>query len=100
MSSDEFLFEEIPENEAEISHRGRKSNAPDALVKAIASAKAGKVLRITSFTVNPKLPNAKTEKARISAVIRSAGKLAGKTVSMSWTLAGVPQVAVSPLKKA
>ena len=99
MSSDEFKFEEIPENEAEISHRGRKSNAPDGLVKGIANAKPGKVLLLSSIKVNPKDAKAKTEKARISAVIRSAGKLAGRTVSISWTLAGVPQVAVSPLKK-
>lgn len=100
MSTSEFMFEEIPENEAELSRRGRKSNAPEALVKAIATAKPNKVLVITSFKVNLKDANAKTEKARISAIIRSAGKLAVKTVSISWTLAGVPQVAVSPLKKA
>ena len=51
MTSDKFEFEEIPENEAEFAKRGRKSNAPQALVKAIVSLKAGKVLRLTSCSV-------------------------------------------------
>ena len=88
----DFKFEEIPENEAEFVSRGRKSNAPAELVKAIVGLKTGKVLRLSSFTVNPASKSAKTDKARISAVIRSAGKLAGRKVSISWTLAGVPQV--------
>jgi hypothetical protein len=98
MTSDKFEFEEIPENEAEFAKRGRKSNAPAELVKAIVSLKAGKVLRLTSFTVNPESPKAKTDRAKFSAVIRSAGKLAGRKVAISWTPKGVPQVMISPTK--
>jgi len=98
MTSDNFEFEEIPENEAEFAKRGRKSSAPQALVKAIVSLKAGKVLRLTSFTVNPESPKAKTDRAKYSAVIRSAGKLAGRKVAISWTPKGVPQVMISPTK--
>ncbi len=98
MTSDKFEFEEIPENEAEFAKRGRKSSAPAELVKAIVSLKAGKVLRLTSFTVKPESPKAKTDRAKFSAVIRSAGKLAGRKVAISWTPAGVPQVMISPTK--
>ena len=93
-----FEFEEIPENEAEFAKRGRKSNAPAELVKAIVSLKAGKVLRLTSFSVKPESPKAKNDRAKFSAVIRSAGKLAGRKVAISWTPSGVPQVMISPTK--
>jgi hypothetical protein len=98
MTSDNFEFEEIPENEAEFAKRGRKSNAPQALVKAIIGLKPGKVLRLTSFSVKPESPKAKTDRAKYSAVIRSAGKLAGRKVAISWTPSGVPQVMISPTK--
>jgi len=98
MTSDKFQFEEIPENEAEFTKRGRKSNAPAELVKAITSLKTGRALRLTSFSVKPESPKAKTDRAKYSAVIRSAGKLAGRKVAISWTLAGVPQIMISPTK--
>ena len=99
MTSDNFEFEEIPENEAEFAKRGRKSSAPQALVKAIAGLKQGKVLRLTSFSVKPESPKAKTDRAKFSAVIRSAGKLAGRKVAISWTPAGVPQDHRLPIER-
>lgn len=94
-----FNFEEIPEDEAEFAKRGRKSNAPAELVKAISGLKPERVLLLTSFLVNPASPKAKTDRAKFSAVIRSASKLAGRKVSISWTLKGVPQVKLcSPTK--
>lgn len=96
--SEDFFFEEIPDSEAEFSQRGRKSTAPPELVKALTTLKVGKTLRLSSFVVKPTDKKAKTDKARISAVIRSAGKVAGLKVSISWTSLGVPQVRISPTK--
>jgi len=96
--SENFEFEEIPESEAQFARRGRKSSAPAELVKALTSLKAGKALRLTSFTVKPDDFHAKKDIARISAMIRSAGKLAGKRVRISWSPSGVPQVMLAPSK--
>jgi len=96
--SEFFEFEEINESEAEFNRRGRKSNAPAELVKALANLKVGKALRLTSFTVKPSDKHAKKDIARISAMIRSAGKLAGKRVRISWSPSGVPQVMLAPSK--
>lgn len=96
--SDDFFFEEIPDGEAEFSQRGRKSSAPAELVKALTALKAGRTLRLSSFAVKPSDKKAKTDKARISAVIRSAGKLAGVKVQIAWSPSGVPQVRTSPAK--
>jgi len=96
--SDHFEFEEINESEAETTRRGRKSSAPAELVKALTNLKVGKALRLTSFTVKPSDKHAKKDIARISAMIRSAGKLAGKRVRISWSPAGVPQVMLAPSK--
>jgi len=96
--SENFEFEEINESEAQFNRRGRKSSAPAELVKALTSLKAGKALRLTSFTVKPDDKHAKKDIARISAMIRSAGKLAGKRVRISWSPTGVPQVMLAPSK--
>lgn len=88
-------YEVVSESELEFARRGRKSSAPQALVTAIAKMKKGQALKLSGMTVNLKAPNAKTEKARISAVIRSAGKQAGRKVGIRWSVAGVPQVIIA-----
>ena len=87
-------FEMINEGEMEFVSRGRKSNVPQALVEAIKKLPSGKVLRITSYKVDSKAKTYKTEKARVSAIIRQAGKQASKKVRLAWSADGVPQVLV------
>lgn len=95
------MFEIIDENEMEFTPRGRKSNVPQALVKALKELKTGTAVRLTdkTFVVSPQSPTAKTDRARISAMIRSAGKLAGVEVSIKWSPAGVPQVVTAKAAK-
>jgi hypothetical protein len=41
----------------------------------------------------------KTEKARISAGLRQAGKLADVTIAIRWSPSGVPQVSIVSTRK-
>lgn len=91
-------FEFIDENEIESVKRGRKSNASPELVKALSEVPTGKVVKITAMAVDPASEDFKNDKATMSASIRTAGKLAGVKVSISWSPAGVPQVKVSKPK--
>jgi hypothetical protein len=90
----EIKLEVINESEMEFVSRGRKSNVPQALVDAIVKLPKGKVVRITSLKVDGASKTAKTEKARVSAVIRQAGKQAGKVITIAWSKDGTPQVLV------
>ena len=90
----DIKLEVINESEMEFVSRGRKSNVQQALVEAIAKLPSGKVLRITSFKVDAKAKTYKAEKARVSAIIRQAGKQASKKVRLAWSADGVPQVLV------
>lgn len=91
------MFEIIDESAMEFTPRGRKSNVPQELVNALKGLKTGMAVRLTdkAFTVSPKSETAKTDRARISAMIRSAGKIAGVEVSIKWSPIGVPQVVTS-----
>jgi len=90
----DIKLEVINEDEMEFVSRGRKSNVPQALVDAISKLAKGKVARITSLKVDNTSKTAKTDKARVSAVIRQAGKQAGKAVRIAWSQDGTPQVLV------
>jgi hypothetical protein len=85
-------FEIVSEQDLEFSKRGRKSTVSPALVGAISKLKKGQGLKLTGMTVNPNSPKAKTEKAKVSAQIRQAGKQAGKKVAIRWSANGTPQV--------
>ena len=92
-TSDEFQI--VSETDLEFSKRGRKSTVSPSLVSAIAKLRKGQGLKLTGMTVDPKSPKAKTEKARVSAQIRQAGKMAGKKVAIRWSLNGIPQVVLA-----
>lgn len=92
-TSEEFEF--VNESELDFSRRGRKSQVSQALVTAISKMKKGQALKLSGMTVNPSSPKAKTEKARISAQIRQAGRLAKRSIGIRWSVAGVPQVVIT-----
>lgn len=85
-------FEVVNEDTLEFSKRGRKSKVNPALVEAIGKLRKGQALKLSGMRVNLTDPKAKTEKARVSATIRQAGKQAGKKVGIRWSTTGIPQV--------
>ena len=85
-------FEFIDENDIQAVRRGRKTNADATLVKALGEMPKGKAIRLTALRQDPTSPEYKNDKATASASIRTAGKLAGVKVSISWSPDGVPQV--------
>lgn len=88
-------FEIIPEDEIERTPRGRKSNADPKLVATLRQMKKGQAVRINTMRQDPKDPKYGTNKAKISAQIRSAMKLANHSeFSIIFTTDGVPQVLV------
>jgi hypothetical protein len=91
-------FEFIDENEIESVKRGRKSTAPAELVEALAKMPKGQAVRIKGMKLDPTSPDYKTDKASVSASIRTAGKLAGVKVAISWSPDGVPQVKTAKVK--
>jgi hypothetical protein len=94
-------FQIIDEAELEFVPRGRKSNTDTELVDAMRKLTSGKALSVTSLQVDMKLTAevVKSEKARISANLRSAGKLAGVKVAIRWSPVGVPQIAILSTSK-
>jgi len=91
-------FEFIDENDIQAVRRGRKSTAPAELVDAFAKMPKGKAIRLTGLRQDPTSPEYKNDKATVSATIRTAGKLAGVAVSISWSPDGVPQVKTKMVK--
>lgn len=85
-------FEFIDEDDIESVKRGRKSTVPQELIDMISALPAGKACRLTEFAGNPADEGYNSYKASVSAMIRAAGKQAGKLVAISWSPAGVPQV--------
>lgn len=88
-------FEVVSEDTLEFSKRGRKSQVNPALVEAISKLRKGQALKLSGMRVNLSDPKAKTEKARVSATIRQAGKQAGKKVGIRWSTNGIPQVVLA-----
>jgi hypothetical protein len=94
-------YQIIDESALEFVQRGRKSNADPELVDALRKLTKGKALAVASEKVDMTSPAevVKTEKARVSANLRSAGKLAGVKVAIRWSPAGVPQIAILSTSK-
>lgn len=88
-------FEFIDESDIESVKRGRKSSVPQELVDVLRKLTAGKALALRAFAGDTKDEGYKSYKASTSATIRSAAKLANVKVTISWSPAGVPQVALS-----
>lgn len=94
-------FEFIDENEIESVSRGRKSTVSPELVEAFRNAPAGKAVKIVMHAGDPRDAEAYLlHKASVSAMLRSAGKQAGKVARIVWSPAGVPQVTLSVPKPA
>ena len=87
-----FEFEFIDEGSMEFTQRGRKSNVPPALVKAIKEMPKGKGVRLSALKIDISAKTAKTDKARVGATIRSASKHANVKVQILWSPDGVPQI--------
>jgi hypothetical protein len=85
-------FEFIDDDAVEVSKRGRKSSVSPELVEAMKNAPAGKAVALREFAGDPADEDYKSYKAAVSAMLRSAGKQAGKTVAIAWSPSGVPQV--------
>jgi len=96
MTNDNF-FEEIPEAQVPKSGKGRKPNPQTQVIAdRLATVKAGKALVIPGLAIDLNGKNAddvKRETARVGAIIRSAARLAGIRVSLTW-VAGVPTVKI------
>lgn len=91
----DFDFEIIDENDIERVARGRKSNVDPKMVDAFRTLKKGKAARIGSMKLDPTLPTYKTDKARVSASLRSAVRRAGhEDFAIEFTPDGVPQVRI------
>ena len=94
-------YQIIDESALEFVQRGRKSNADPELVDALRKLTKGKALALPSEKVDMTSPAevVKTEKARISAMLRACAKQAGVTISIRWSLSGVPQIVVVSTSK-
>lgn len=93
MASSNDDFEVVETSSVQFAKRGRKSNVDPQLVAKLATLKPKQALAIKSMKVDMKSADYKTEKARISAQLRTAAKSAGLTkFDIRWTLEGVPTV--------
>ena len=92
-TSNGWDFEDIPEDEVRGVPRGRKSNVDPALVEGLRNLTAGRAIRIPSQKLDPTALNYRTEKARVSAMLRTAMRSAGHaTFSIIFSPDGVPQI--------
>lgn len=86
-------FEEISESEVTGVPRGRKSNVDPELVNGLRTLAKGRAIRIPSQALDPQADNYKTEKARVSAMLRTAMRTAGHDdFSIIFSPEGVPQI--------
>jgi len=93
-------FEFIDESEIESVKRGRKTTVPAELVDMVKTCPKGKVILMRAYAQDTSNPDEyKKNKARVSAMFRKAGELAGVKVSTVWSPAGVPQVKVETAPK-
>lgn len=94
--SDDFDFEIISENNIQKSARGRKPNADSVkIANALLTLNPGQAILIKSMAVDLNAKNAGVKKAQVSASIRSAARIAGRNVKISFRPSdGVPQVSV------
>ena len=95
MANANDLFEIIDETEITQVSRGRKSSVDPALIEGLRRLTKGKAIKIPSQALDPQAENYKTEKARISAMLRTAMKAAGHNdFSIIFSPEGVPQIKI------
>lgn len=85
-------IEIIEEGDIELVPRGRASNVPKELVDALKKIGKGKAIRLPDMKLDAGAKTYKTDKARVSATIRQAGRQANVAVQICWSLQGMPQV--------
>jgi hypothetical protein len=91
--SNDWAFEEIDESEITAVRRGRKSNVDPAFVEALKGMTPGRAIRIPAQALDPKAPTYKTDKARVSASLRTAMRSAGhRSFTIVFSPEGVPQI--------
>jgi len=88
-------FEFIDEGDMEFIPRGRKSNVPPELVAMLLKFPKGKACRVVALKLDPKAKTFKTDKARVGATIRSAGKQASVKVRIAWASDGTPMIVLA-----
>lgn len=95
-NSNEWEFEIIEASEVKKVRRGRKSNVDPRLIDGLRTLKAGKAVRLPNQGLDPKAPTYRTDKARVSASLRSACRAAGhQKFSIEFSPDGVPQITIT-----
>lgn len=92
-NSNDFGFEIVDTNSVQFAKRGRKSNVDPKLIDALSKLPKGKSLRISNMKLDPKADTFRTDKARVSAQIRTACSNANlSNFRIRWSIDGVPFV--------
>lgn len=92
-NNDDFDFEIVDPESVQFAKRGRKSNVDPKLIEALTKLPKGKSMKIGSMKVDTKASTFRTDKARISAQIRTACANANlKNFQIRWSTDGVPFV--------
>jgi hypothetical protein len=95
MAKNEWQFEEIDANDVTGTPRGRKSSVDPQLIDAFRGLSAGRAIRIPSQKLDPTADNYRNEKARVSAMLRTAMRAAGHDdFSIIFSPEGIPQIKV------
>jgi len=93
--SDKWNFEVIEETEITQVSRGRQSQVDTVLIEAFSKLQKGKAIRIPQLQCDPKGEGYRNEKARVSAMLRTAMRAAGQSdFAIVFTPEGVPQVKI------
>lgn len=75
--------------------RGRKSNVDPRLIEGLRTLTAGKAVRLPQQALDPKSPDYRKDKARVSASLRSACRSAGhEKFTIEFSPEGVPQITI------
>lgn len=83
------------EDKVTFARRGRKSNVDQEMVDGLRSLPVGACALVRELQQDPASESYKADKARISASIRAAAKVAGVNVSINWSTDGAPAVTVT-----
>ena len=94
-NSNSWDFEIIEANQVTRVSRGRKSNVDPRLIEGLRTLTAGKAVRLPQQALDPKSPDYRKDKARVSASLRSACRSAGhQNFSIEFSPEGVPQITI------
>ena len=92
-NNDDFEFEIVDSGSVEFAKRGRKSKVDPKLTEMRKQLPKGKTIKIGKMKVDPKASTFRTDKARVSAQIRTACANANlKNFQIRWSIDGVPFV--------